>query len=168
MALPNETRVIEWRRDDGFVLSTDRARLDIDRVQRFLGDESYWAQGISRELVLRSIEGAISVGLYDGGQQVGFARVLTDGARLAYLMDVFIDRNYRGRGLGSWLATAIRTHPDLITVSRWLLSTKDAHAVYARAGWSAVRHPDWLMEVFQDAPSTEASPTQPQLSERRS
>lgn len=166
MALPNETRVVEWSRDDGFVLSTDRARLDIDRVQRFLGEESYWAQGISRKLVLRSIEGAISVGLYNGQQQVGFARILTDGARLAYLMDVFIDTNYRGRGLGTWLATAVRTHPDLMTVSRWLLSTKDAHAVYARAGWSAVRHPDWLMEVLQDAP-TEPGQTQPPLSERR-
>ncbi|XIA67521.1 GNAT family N-acetyltransferase [Bradyrhizobium sp. TZ2] len=82
-------------------------------------------------------------------EQVGFARIVTDCARLAYLMDVFIDRNYRGRGIGAWLAAAVRVHPDLTTVSRWLLATKDAHGVYERAGWSAVRHPDWMVEVLQ-------------------
>lgn len=156
MALPNEAQIVEWRRD-GFVLSTDRARIDVDRVQRFLAEESYWAQGISRELISRSIEGAISVGIYRETEQVGFARIVTDCARLAYLMDVFIDRNYRGQGLGAWLATAVRTHPDLVTVSRWLLATKDAHAVYERAGWSAVRHPDWMMEVLHQPVSGDGS-----------
>jgi GNAT superfamily N-acetyltransferase len=147
MTLPLETRTMEWRRDE-YVLSTDRARLDLDRIHRFLAEESYWARGVTRDVVARSIDGALSLGIYREGGQVGFARVVTDCTRVAYLMDVFIDEEHRGRGLGTWLARVIRTHPDLAGVTRWLLATKDAHEVYQRAGWTAVRHPEWLMEVL--------------------
>ena len=144
--LPNETRTVEWRRGD-YTLSTDRDRLDMDRVHRFLAEESYWAQGMPRELIARSIEGAIALGIYGNDRQVGFARVVTDCARFAYLQDVFIDRDHRGHGLGTWLAEVVRTHPDLAEVGRWLLTTADAHQVYERAGWKPVRRPEQLMEV---------------------
>jgi GNAT superfamily N-acetyltransferase len=144
--LPNETRTVEWYRG-GYTLSTDRDRVDMDRVYRFLAEESYWAQGMSRELIIRSIKGAITLGIYTKDRQVGFARVVTDCARFAYLLDVFIDRDHRGRGLGTWLAEMVQTHPDLVGVGRWLLTTADAHQVYERAGWKPVRRPEQLMEV---------------------
>ncbi|OZI18795.1 GNAT family N-acetyltransferase [Bordetella genomosp. 9] len=144
--LPNETRIAEWRRGP-YVMSTDRGRLDMERIHHFLSEQAYWARGLSRDSISRSVEGSIAIGVYADGRQVGFARVVTDCVRLAYLMDVFIDDEHRGHGLGTWIAEAIRTHPDLTAVTRWLLSTRDAHAVYQRAGWSPVAQPDWMMEV---------------------
>lgn len=146
MPLPNETLMIEWKRDS-YILSTDRTRLDIDVICHFLARESYWAKDMPAENVLRAINGSMTLGIYHEGKQIGFARVVTDYARIAYLMDVFIDQTHRGRGLGTWLATVVRSHPDLATVSRWLLTTKDAHGVYARAGWQPVSQPAWLMEA---------------------
>lgn len=144
--LANETGIVEWRRGE-YLLSTDRQRLDMDRVHHFLANESYWAKNIARGNIARSIEGSIAVGLYHGDLQIGFARVVTDCTRFAYLMDVFVDRQHRGQGLGVWLAAMIRQHPDLTTVARWLLTTVDAHQVYERAGWKPVQRPDYLMEV---------------------
>lgn len=116
-------------------------------VHRFLSEGSYWARGVTKEFVARSIAGSLTVGIYFDERQVGFARVVIDCTRLAYLMDVFIDEEHRGRGLGTWFAEAIRTHPDLTGVTRWLLATADAHAVYERAGFAPVANPGWLMEV---------------------
>lgn len=149
--LPNETDIVEWHRGD-YTLSTDRARIDMDRTHHFLAEQSYWAKGMPRELIARSIRGAITLGVYHVDEQVGFARVITDCTRIAYLVDVFIDPAHRGHGLGTWLAEAIRTHPDLKQVTRWLLATLDAHEVYARAGWKPVKNPDWLMEVLPPPP----------------
>lgn len=150
MLLPNESGPIEWRRGD-FVLSTDRERLDVDWVHRMLSEKAYWAQGSDRAKVERSIAGAMILGVYRDDVQVGFGRVVTDFSRLAYLLDVFIDEDCRGLGLGTWIAGVIRTHPDLSTVTRWLLTTADAHEVYRRAGWQALEHPEWLMEVPRGA-----------------
>lgn len=154
--LPNETRSVEWRRPP-YSMSTDRARIDLDFVHRSLSEDSYWSRGIEREVVVSSINGSIPIGLYVDDEQVGFARIVTDGVMLAYLMDVFIDRRHRGKGLGTWLAQEVLTHPDLTRVQRWLLSTLDAHAVYERAGWRAVEKPDWMMEVVR---STGPAPEQ--------
>uniref|UniRef100_UPI0039EDF4D7 GNAT family N-acetyltransferase n=1 Tax=Bordetella sputigena TaxID=1416810 RepID=UPI0039EDF4D7 len=130
-------------------MSTDRRLLDMDRVHHFLAEQAYWARGLPRASIERSVEGSIAIGVYADGEQVGFARVVTDCVRLAYLMDVFIDDEHRGHGLGTWIAEAIRSHPDLADVSRWLLSTRDAHAVYQRAGWAPVAQPEWMMEVVR-------------------
>lgn len=146
--LPNETRIVQWRRGP-YLMSTDRRLLDMDRVHHFLAEQAYWARGLSRASIDRSVEGSIAIGVYADGKQVGFARVVTDCVRLAYLMDVFIDKEHRGHGLGTWIAEAIRTHADLANVSRWLLSTRDAHAVYQRAGWTPVAQPEWMMEVVR-------------------
>lgn len=148
---PNESGVVEWVRD-GYTMSTDRARIDLDRVYRFLAEESYWARDVTPEFVARSIAGSLVVGIYKGDEQVGFARIITDYTRLAYILDVFIDTAHRGRDLGTWLTREMRTHPDLTSVTRWLLTTVDAHAVYERAGFVPVAHPEWLMEVVAAAP----------------
>lgn len=156
MAWEDDQKVVEWEYE-GFQLSTDRERLDIDRIHHFLSVESYWAQGQTREKLLRSIAHSMALGLYYQGEQIGFARIVTDYARLAYLMDIFIATPFRGRGLGRWIAEVVRTHPALLDVPKWLLTTRDAQAVYQRAGWNALNHPESMMEISPANPAGRAS-----------
>ncbi len=134
----------EWHRD-GFTIRTDPARIDLDVVHGFL-TRSYWAAGIPREVVARSIAHAIPFGIFDGGTQVGFARVISDRATFAYLGDVFVLESHRGRGLSKWLMGCIHAHPELQGLRRWVLLTRDAHGLYAAHGWTPVAKPDRYME----------------------
>ena len=134
----------EWRRGE-FTLSTDPARIDVDLVHRFL-TASYWAEGIPREVVARSIEHSLCFGLYHGDRQIGLARVITDRATFAYLADVFVVDEYRGRGLAAWMLDVFQAHPDLQGLRWWLLATRDAHDLYRKAGWKALERPERLME----------------------
>lgn len=134
----------EWSRD-GFTISTDPARIDLDVVHGFLA-ASYWAEGIPREVVQRSIEHSLCFGLYRGDRQIGFARVITDRATFAYLGDVFVLEAFRGRGLARWLLEVVQSHPELQGLRRWVLLTRDAHALYRHAGWSSLAAPDRYME----------------------
>ncbi|MCP3142586.1 GNAT family N-acetyltransferase [Pyxidicoccus xibeiensis] len=138
----------EWTRD-GFVISTDRARVDVEVVHRFL-QSSYWAAGIPLELVRRAVEHSLPFGVYRAasGEQVGFARVTTDFATFAYLADVFIDEALRGQGLGQWLAATIVGHPELQGLRRWLLATRDAHGLYAQHGFTPLSAPASFMEKW--------------------
>ena len=136
---------MEWTRD-GFVISTDRERLDRPAIHAFLRN-SYWAKEIPREVVDRSIENALCFGVYEGSKQVGFARVISDLATFAYLGDVFIVESHRGRGLSKWLMEVIRGHPDLQGLRRWSLATRDAHSLYERFGFHRPANPDRLMEI---------------------
>lgn len=124
----------EWTRGD-YVISTDPARLDLDVIHGFLV-RSYWALGRTRERVSQSIASSISFGLYRGAEQVGFARVVTDGVALALLADVFVLESHRGRGLGFWLVETVTSLPELQSVRRWILGTRDAHDLYRRFGFS--------------------------------
>ena len=140
---------MEWTHD-GYTISTDRARIDRAAVHEFLA-RSYWAAGIPRELVDRSIDESLCFGLYaPDGSQAGFARAVTDKATCAYLADVFVLEPHRGRGLGVWLVQTIVAHPELRTLRRFLLFTADAHEVYRRAGFGPARTPDWYMELVRD------------------
>lgn len=123
---------------DGYELSTDRARLNIDLVHAFLSRESYWARGRSRDTVARSMQNSLCFGVYKGSEQVGFARVITDYAVHAYIADVFIMPGHRGRGLSTWLVKALLSHPSLQDISRWSLDTVDAHRLYEKFGFVAV------------------------------
>ena len=143
--LPNETRIFECQHNE-YELSTDRSRLDIDYILRFLNEKSWWAKDRTKDEVVRSIAGSISFGIYSQGKQVGFARIVTDCSVLAYLMDVFIDPDHRGKGLGTWLSGIVLQHPDLGKVPYWRLATIDTHEVYKRAGWEMFKHPEWIME----------------------
>jgi GNAT superfamily N-acetyltransferase len=149
---------VEYRRGD-FLISTDRERLSLDVIHDFLTN-CYWAKGISREIVERSIEHSLCFGVYGenssfdaakGGhkalQQVGFARVVSDFATVAYLGDVFMLESHRGRGLSKWLMECITAHPALQNLRRWILLTRDAHALYSRFGFTAVRAPERYMEL---------------------
>lgn len=156
MVWGSDNKIVEWARE-GVVLSTDRTRLDINKVHHFLAVQSYWAKGQTREVLLQSIENSVALGLYCEGQQIGFARIVTDFSRLAYLMDIFIDEAYRGRGLGTWLAEVVRSHPDLTHITKWMLNTSDAQAVYQRAGWNLALNPQNVMEITPGNPAGPAS-----------
>ena len=136
-----------WERRRGDLLvSTDRARLDVDLIHGVLS-ATYWASGIPREIVERAIAGSIAFGLYDGGRQVGFARVITDMATYAYLADVFVVEARRGKGLGDWLVEGIRLHPQLQGLRRFALITRDAGPLYARHGFVVPPAPFGYMEI---------------------
>lgn len=132
------------RRGD-FLISTDPTRLDIDVVHGFL-ERSYWAQGIPREVVARSIQHSLCFGLYEDDRQVGFARVVTDRATYAYLADVFVIESHRARGLATWLVQTILDYPDLQGLRRFSLATRDAHDLYRKVGFTGLAHPERHME----------------------
>jgi len=141
----NFDAIAEYRRGD-FLISTDRKRIDLNVVHEFLTN-CYWAKGISREVVVQSIKHSLCFGIYDGsGQQVGFARVVSDFATVAYLGDVFVLESHRGRGLSKWLMECIVQHPALQNLRRWILLTRDAHRLYSRFGFTPVKSPDRYME----------------------
>jgi len=134
--------------DDGLSFSTDRARLDIDLIHAFLRDHSYWVPGIHRELVERSIAASLCFGVYEADHQLGFARVITDGVGFTYLADVFVVETARGRGLGKRLVAFVMAHPDLQRVRRFMLATRDAHALYAQYGFAPLARPEVFMERY--------------------
>lgn len=145
----------EWQRDE-FLISTDRDRLDVPLIHNFLSNDSYWAKGRAIETVKRSIENSLDFGLYKGEQQIGFARVVTDYATFAWIADVFVLDEYRGRGLGKWLMEVILAHPELQKFRRWVLATKDAHEIYRQFGFSELRRPERWME--RPDPAMDESP----------
>lgn len=133
-------------REGEFVLSTDPERLDLDVIHSFL-TECYWAQGIPRETVARSIENSLCFGVYANGRQVAFARVISDFATYAYIGDVFVLDAYRGRGLSKWMMRAITRHPQLQGLRRWTLLTRDAHKLYSQFGFVPLKSPGRYMEM---------------------
>ena len=133
------------RLNEGISVDTDQNRLDLKTIHEFLTN-SYWARGIPLEVVERSIRGSLCFGLYDGDQQVGFARVASDCATFAYLADVFVVESHRGRGLGKTLMASIVAHQSLQGLRRWLLATRDAHGLYAQFGFVPLAAPDRFME----------------------
>jgi GNAT superfamily N-acetyltransferase len=118
-----------------YEVSTDRGRLDVDLIHRFLAEDSYWARGVSREVVERSLENSLCFGVYADGGQVAFARAVTDRSTFAWLADVFVVEEHRGRGVGELLVRAVLSHPELQTLRRWLLATADAQGLYRRFGF---------------------------------
>ena len=136
---------LEERRG-GLTLTTDLSRMDLARIRRFLAEESYWARGIPEEVVARSLAHSLNFGVLDGGEQVAFARVVTDRATFGWLCDVFVAESHRGRGLAKWMMEAIDRHPELQGLRRWNLATKDAHPLYAQFGYQPLAHPERHME----------------------
>ena len=133
---------------DAYHISTDKERLNIPYIHAFLST-SYWSENIPLETVQRSVNGALCFGVYEGDQQVGFARVITDQATFAYLADVFIDEAYRGRGLSKWLMETIMAHPGLQGLRRFMLATRDAHGLYAQFGFTALTFADRWMNIHK-------------------
>lgn len=130
-----------------YEISTDPTRIDLDVVHRFLSEEAYWAKGRSREVVERSIEHSLCFGAYLDGEQAGFARVVTDRATFAWLADVFVLPEHRGRGLGKRLVQAALGHPELDGVYRWFLGTADAHDLYRRYGFRELQRAERFLAI---------------------
>lgn len=136
----------EWRHATGqFTVTCDPARLDRALIAEFLAS-SYWAKGIPRATVERSLAGSLCFTLLDGDRQIGFARVISDYATIAYLGDVFVLPEYRGRGLAQWLMECVIGHPQLQGLRRWILATRDAHGLYEKFGFTPLAHPESFME----------------------
>jgi GNAT superfamily N-acetyltransferase len=147
MVSTNETlQVIATYERDGYIIHTDKARLNVPLIHEYLSQVAYWAQGRSLPVVARSIEHSLCFGVYRGEEQVGFARVVTDYATFAWLCDVFVLEPYRGQGLGKWLVQCVVSHPALQGLQRFLLATRDAHELYRQYGdFDAVTAPERLM-----------------------
>lgn len=136
---------MDWQRGE-FEISTGRERLQIDAIHKFLSEESYWAKERTKEQTETAIRNSLPFGVYKGENQIGFARVVTDYATFAYLGDVFILEEFRGQGLSKWLMETIIGHPDLQGFRRWILATKDAHTLYEKFEFAALRFPERWME----------------------
>lgn len=160
-------KIYETTKDEYFI-STDKNKLDVPFIQNYLSNESYWAKNIPDETVQKSIDGSFCFGIFvnkndaavqpgnKNYQQVGFARVITDHATFAYLADVFIIEEFRGRGLSKWLMKEIMEHPGLQGLRRWMLATKDAHGLYTKFGFAALDKPERVMgfKPFDEYPKS--------------
>lgn len=130
-----------------YLYSTDKSKLYLDYIHHFLSKESYWARNIPINIVKTSIEGSLCFGVYENDKQVGFARVITDYATFGYLADVFIDKDYRGRGLSKELMTFIMEQDVVKKLRRFMLATLDAHSLYAQFGFESQEGNKRLMGV---------------------
>jgi GNAT superfamily N-acetyltransferase len=130
-------------------VSTDPSRLDVAMIHGFLANESYWVPGISRLNVENSIKHSLCFGVFVDGRQVAFARVVTDYVRYAHVLDVFVLKEFRGRGFGKLLVSKILSHPELSTIIRFTLGTADAQGLYAQFGFTAPANPERQMELIR-------------------
>jgi GNAT superfamily N-acetyltransferase len=138
--------IIESHRDT-LLVSTDPSHLDPVAITDMLS-HAYWAKDRTREVIAQSIKNSLVFGVYDSNRQIGLARVVTDFATFAWLCDVFILEEYRGRGIGKWLMETILAHPDLQGLRRFLLATRDAQELYSRYGFTPLHNPSRWMEKF--------------------
>ena len=129
-------------------VSTDQKKLDLKLIHDFIAN-SYWAKGIPFELLQRSIKNSLCFGAYtEDNQQIGFARIVSDSATFAYLADVFVLEEFRGKGISRLIMDAVMSHPDLQGLRRIMLATQDAHGLYKKYGFEAVPNPQSLMQVW--------------------
>lgn len=130
-----------------YEVTTNKSRLDIDLIHQFLSRDSYWAKNIPRDLMERSIANSLCFAVFDDNRQIAFARVISDYAVFAYVADVFVVPEHRGRGVSKLMMNAIRDHPQLRSLRRWHLVTSDAHGLYRQYGFDALKHPERHMEI---------------------
>ncbi|HEV2480831.1 MAG TPA: GNAT family N-acetyltransferase [Puia sp.] len=133
--------------DNDYSVSTDKSKLDLPLIHTFLSTQAYWSLNIPFATVKRSVENSLCFGVYQGDTQVGFARIITDFATIAYLGDVFILPEHRGKGLSRRLIATVMAHPDLQGLRRWMLLTSDAHGLYLQYGWKPIVNSDRYMEI---------------------
>jgi GNAT superfamily N-acetyltransferase len=133
---------------EGYLISTDPAQFDLDAIHAYLV-RAYWCEGIPRETMERAIANSLCFALFHGKAQIGFARVITDSATYAYLCDVYVLENYRGKGLGKWLMECVMGHPALQGLRRFSLATRDAHCLYRQFGFRELSRPESMMEILR-------------------
>jgi GNAT superfamily N-acetyltransferase len=138
-------QIIEETKGD-YTLSNDPSKIQLEVIHNYLSKESYWAKNIPFETCKRSIENSIGFAIYHKGVLVAFARIITDQATIAYLGDVFVLEEHRGKGLSKWMMDVIINHPDLQGLRRWILGTRDAHELYRQYGFTGILKPERFME----------------------
>ncbi|UII24254.1 GNAT family N-acetyltransferase [Fulvivirga ligni] len=138
-------KIIEAQKN-GFTISTDKDKLDIEAIHQFLAHEADWSRGIPLDTLKTSIDNSLTFGVYDNGRQIGFARIISDYATIAYLGDVYVLQEYRGQGLSKWLMKEIMAHPQLQGLRRWILLTDTAEWLYKKFGFVTVPRPELYME----------------------
>ena len=139
-------------RNGEYEIDTDKRRLDLAAIHKYLSTESYWAQNRTMEQTLAAIENSQCFGVYRGKEQVGFGRVVTDRATFAYIGDIFILANHRGQGLSKWLMKTIVDQPDMRGLRSWILATRDAHGLYEQYGFASLKFPErWMEKTAPDA-----------------
>ena len=144
----NTGSITEWRRD-GFLLSTDKRRMDVDAVHAYL-TRSYWSPGIPKRMVAKAMQHSLCFGLYvdagpEAGKQIGYARIVSDFSAFAYMADVFVLPAYQGHGLGVWMVDRMVNHPALRDIRSFWLATRDAQGLYARFGFEQLEEPGRFM-----------------------
>jgi GNAT superfamily N-acetyltransferase len=151
---------MRWQRDDGYVIDDDPAVVDRDRLHGWLDTDTYWwPSGLRREVLEDALAHSLTLTAVDPeGAMVGFGRAITDRATFAFLADVYIDPDHRGRGLGGWLTEQFVAHPELSSCRRLMLATRDAHGVYAGAGFTPLAMPDIFMEISRPGAGSPAQP----------
>jgi len=132
---------------DGFCISTEKTKLDLETIHQFLSTQAYWCRNIPFSIVEKAASHSLTFGLYYIDQQIGYARIISDFSTVAYLADVFVLPAFRGQGLSKWLMQTIMNHPELQGLRRWILLTGDAHGLYKQFGWAAPANPEKWMEV---------------------
>lgn len=130
-----------------YEMSDDPARLDFETIYRFISVESYWAKGVSREVQARAVANSMNFGIYTTDAMVAYARVVTDRATFAWICDVYVDREHRGRGLSKWLMRCVMAHPELQGLRRWMLGTRDAHSLYKQFGFTNLPKPENMLTI---------------------
>jgi GNAT superfamily N-acetyltransferase len=148
--------LIHENHSDQYFVSSDPDKLDIPFIHNWMANESYWAADIPLKLLERTLENSLCFGVYQNdGTQVGFGRVVTDFTTIAWLTDVFITEEHRGKGLSRFLMDTILAHPELRVVRRWLLGTDHAHGLYRKYGFKNLDHPENFLtkhrsQMYQD------------------
>jgi GNAT superfamily N-acetyltransferase len=139
---------MEWQ-NNNFSISTDKNKLQIERIHRFLSREAYWSMDIPVSVIEKGIANSICYGVYDNktGQQIGFARIVTDTATFAWFSDVYIEKEFRGQGLSVWLVECMMENPDIQNLRRVCLATRDAHKLYEKFGFELTKTPTYWMEI---------------------
>jgi len=142
----------QWTNKQGFIVSTDPDKVDIEVLHNFLSTESYWAQNIPKKLVERGVKNSLNFSLFSPQNRfIGYAKLITDRATFAYIADVYVDKKFRGKGLGKWLMDCIMHHPDLQNLRMWMLHTKDAHGLYKQFGFSQPDNLEKTMHIYSPA-----------------
>ena len=131
-----------------FCISTAKEKLDLKAIHQFLSTQSYWCKNIPFERVEKAAANSLTFGLYHQDRQIGYSRIISDYSTMAYLADVYVLPEFRGRGLSKWLMQTIRSHPELQGLRRWLLATADAHGLYRQYGWKELAQPERFMEII--------------------
>ena len=146
VATPSAIALEEHRGE--FMVSSDLARMDMSVVHGYLS-RAYWCEDIPRETLERAMRNSLCFGLFEGGNQIGFARVVSDRTTFAYICDVFVLQSHQGKGLGTWLMQCVVRHPELQGLRRWHLTTRDAHSLYRKVGFTLLSKPERHMEIFR-------------------